>query len=91
MSCNKRPKKRRKSNSVIIRDCIQLTFNFAVPGNESIKSISDSEIIERLIRTSNPKLRAKTSIPPLKFLSESLFQEVYNGLLREYYKRSNKK
>lgn len=61
---------------------IQLTFNFFVQGDSSIKHLPDEEIRIRILRTSNPKERAGNS--PLR-LPEKLFQIVHNGLLNEYF------
>jgi hypothetical protein len=62
---------------------IQLAFNFFIPGDSSIKHLPDEEIMIRILRTSNPKERAKSS---LLCLPEKLFQIVHDGLLNEYFK-----
>ena len=61
---------------------IQLTFNFFIPGDSGIKHLPDEEIMIRILRTSNPKERAKSSILSLP---EKLFQIVHDGLLNEYF------
>ena len=61
---------------------IQLTFNFFIPGDNSIKRLPDEEIIIRILRTSNPKERAENS---LLCLPEKLYQIVHDGLLNEYF------
>lgn len=61
---------------------LQLTLNFLIPGDSSIKPLSDEEIILRIQRTSNPRERANGSFIGLP---ERLFQIVHDGLLNEYF------
>lgn len=67
---------------------VQLTFNFFIPGDSSIKHLPDEEIIIRRLRTSNPKDRANNS---LIGLPERLFQIVHDGLLNEYFSERRRK
>lgn len=74
---NNRSKRKRPQQRAI-----QLTFNFFIPEDSSIKRLPDEEIILRIQRTSNPKERAKNSFIGLP---ERLFQIVHDGLLNEYF------
>lgn len=74
---NNRSKRKRPQQGAI-----QLTFNFFIPGDSSIKRLPDEEIMIRILRSSNPKDRADNS---LIGLPERLFQIVHEGLLNEYF------
>ena len=74
---NNRSKRKRPQQRAI-----QLTFNFFIPGDSSIKHLPDEEIMIRILRTSNPKDRANNS--PIG-LPEQLFQIVRDGLLNELF------
>jgi len=60
---------------------IQLTLNFYIEGDDSLKGLCAEELLSRVIRTSNPAQRDKDSILGL---SEEFFREVHNGLVKKY-------
>lgn len=65
-------------------DFRQLSFSFPIPGNDSIQSLSDQEIIARIERTTDPVQREKES--PIN-VPAWLFHLVNIGLIEELKNR----
>ena len=70
-----------KRKAPVKKSYIQLTLNFYIEGDDSLKGLCAEELLSRVIRTSNPGQRAKDSIPGLP---EEFFQKVHNGLVKKY-------
>ena len=70
-----------KRKVTVKKSYIQLTLNFYIEGDDSLKGLCAEELLSRVIRTSNPAQRDKDSILGL---SEEFFREVHNGLVKKY-------
>lgn len=70
-----------KRKAPVKKSYIQLTLNFYIEGDDSLKGLCAEELLSRVIRTSNPAQRDKDSILGL---SEEFFREVHNGLVKKY-------